>query len=69
MPRKKTKRAKLKAKTKDTLYIYVEPINADFANMYGRKKFGSTSSYINRLIQIDRTKNKNHIVFPEIKRS
>lgn len=63
----KIKKPTKKKEDKATLYSYVKPINADFANFYGRRKYGSASAYVDHLIQHDRVKNKNHIKVPEIK--
>lgn len=43
---------------KKTLYSYVKPANAEFANFFGRAKFGSSSAYIDNLIAADRAKHK-----------
>lgn len=49
---------------KVALYCYVEPKNAEFAQYYGRKKFGSYSEYVDKLIADDR--NKRHVVVPVV---
>jgi hypothetical protein len=50
---KTTTKAKTPSKEriiKDTLYCYVDPINARFARTQGVKLGGSTSSFINTLL-------------------
>lgn len=37
-----------------TLYSYVEPANGKYARSYGKKWFGSFSSYVDKLISMDR---------------
>lgn len=51
---KKTGARRQPKRLSHTLYSYVEPVNGRYARTFGKRNFGSFSSYIDRLIAADR---------------
>lgn len=51
---KKKKKRALPKRLNAVLYVYAEPANSAYARTFGKKHFGSFSSYIDILIKTDR---------------
>lgn len=51
---KKVAKRRTPKRLSHTLYSYVEPTNGKWAREYGKKYFGSFSSYVDKLISLDR---------------